>query len=115
MFFFTAGPWNTMSRSFGVRSLNGTSVRTPIARATSFMIDHISVCHGSTAPSSIVRLSSGTRVDSSTVRTMPVPSQVGQAPRLLNARSSAPGAVTGAPHSGQTMGFSKATFMVGST
>ena len=92
MFFLTAGPWNTMSRSCAVRSRNGTSVRTPISRAMSFISDHIRVCQGATAPSSIVRDSSGTRVDSSTVRTMPVPSQVLQAPWLLKASSSAPGA-----------------------
>ena len=47
--------------------------------------------HTTTAPSSMVLDSSGTSVDSSTVRTMPVPWQVGQAPSLLKASSSAPG------------------------
>ena len=92
MFFLTAGPWKTMSRSFSVSSRKGTSVRTPISRAMSFISDHISVCQGATAPSSMVSDSSGTRVDSSTVRTMPVPSQRLQAPWLLKASSSAPGA-----------------------
>ncbi len=50
----------------------------------------MSVPHGATAPSSIVFDSSGTSVDSSTTRMTPVPPHVGQAPLLLNARSSAP-------------------------
>ena len=50
------------------------------------------VFQGATAPSSMVRDSSGTRVARSTVRTMPVPPQVRQAPWLLKASSSAPGA-----------------------
>ena len=91
MCFFSAGPWNTMSRSSGVSWLNGTSVRTPISAATCFMRSHMSVLHGTTAPSSMVRLSSGTSDASSTVRTMPVPSHSGQAPSLLKASSSAPG------------------------
>ncbi|MDD5890960.1 MAG: hypothetical protein PUC72_00285 [Bacteroidales bacterium] len=72
--------------------MNGTSVRTPISRAMSFISDHISEPQGATAPSSMVRFSSGTRVDSSTVRTMPVPPQQRQAPSLLKASCSAPGA-----------------------
>ena len=55
-------------------------MRTPIARHTSVISDHISEFHGATAPSSMVRLSSGTSVLLSTVRTMPVPPQAGQAP-----------------------------------
>ena len=113
MFFFTAGPWKTMSRSRAVRSRKGTSVRTPISRAMSFMRDHIRVCQGATAPSSIDRLSSGTRVDSSTVRTIPVPSHRLQAPWLLKASSSAPGAKKVSPQTGQTRGRSAATFMEG--
>ena len=48
--------------------------------------------HGATAPPSMVRDSSGTSVAGSTVRTVPVPPQVRQAPWLLNASSSAEGA-----------------------
>ena len=91
MFFLTAGPWNTMSRSLGVSSRKGTSVRTPISLAMSFISDHISVCQGATAPSSMERDSSGTSVLSSTVRMTPVPSQRLHAPLLLKANSSAPG------------------------
>ena len=69
-----------MARSSSESALNGTSVRTPIARQTSVISDHISVFHGATAPSSIESDSSGTRVARSTVRTMPVPPQVEQAP-----------------------------------
>ena len=67
------------------------SVRTPIARQTSVISDHISEFHGATAPSSIERLSSGTSVLRSTVRTVPVPPQHLQAPCELKASSSAPG------------------------
>ena len=67
-------------------------MRTPIARHTSAISDHISVFQGATAPSSMERDSSGTSVDSSTVRTVPVPPQTGHAPWLLNANSSAEGA-----------------------
>ena len=81
-----------MSFSPSVRSLKGTSVLTPIARQTSVMRDHIRLFQGATAPSSMVRDSSGTRVDSSTVRTVPVPPQPLQAPWLLKASSSAEGA-----------------------
>lgn len=75
----------------------------------SIISDHMRLPQGATAPSSIERLSSGTSVDSSTVRTMPVPPQVGQAPALLKARSSAPGAKKLVPHSGQTSGLPAAT------
>lgn len=92
MCLFSAGPSKTISRSRSVSSLNGTSVRTPIARQTSAISDHIREFHGATAPSSIESDSSGTRVDLSTVQTAPVPSQVRHAPRLLNASSSADGA-----------------------
>ena len=81
-----------MSFSASVSSQNGTSVRTPMARQTSTISDHISVFHGATAPCSMVRLSSGTSVARSTVRTMPVPPQLRQAPWLLKASSSALGA-----------------------
>ena len=73
----------------------------------------MSVCHGRTAPSSIVSDSSGTSVDSSTTFTMPVPSQFRHAPWLLNANSSAPGGKNFAPHSGQTSSCSAATASVG--
>ena len=115
MCFFSMGPWNTISRSSGVNSQNGTSVRTPIAPHTCFMRSHISVPHGSTAPSSMESDSSGTSDDSSTVRTMPVPPQVAQAPPLLKARSSAPGPKNCAPHTGQTRGSSNATLGEGGT
>ena len=98
-----------MSRSRCVSSQNGTSVRTPISRAMSFISDHISVCHGATAPSSIVRLSSGTRVASSTMRTMPVPPQRRHAPCELNASSSALGALKRAPHTGHSSSAPAAT------
>ena len=81
-----------MSFSRSVSSRKGTSVRTPMARQTSTISDHISEFQGATAPCSMVRLSSGTRVARSTVRTTPVPPQVRQAPWLLKASSSAPGA-----------------------
>ena len=66
------------------------------------MSDHIREFQGATAPPSMVSDSSGTRVDSSTSLTMPVPPQRRQAPRLLKERSSAAGAQNFAPHSGQT-------------
>ena len=81
-----------MSFSSGVSSRKGTSVRTPMARHTSVISDHMRLFQGATAPSSMVRDSSGTRVERSTARTTPVPPQVRQAPWLLKASSSAPGA-----------------------
>ena len=81
-----------MDFSSSVRSRKGTSVRTPMARQTSVIRDHIRLFQGATAPWSMVRLGSGTRVARSTVRTVPVPPQVGQAPWLLKASSSAEGA-----------------------
>ena len=71
--------------------------------------------HGFTAPSSMEMVSSGTSVDLSTVRTMPVPPQVGQAPALLNARLSAPGPWNVVPQCGHVMGWSAATASVGGT
>ena len=79
------------------------------------MSDHINVRQGITAPSSIESVSSGTSVALSTDLTMPVPSQVLQAPPLLKARSSAPGAKNFAPQTGQTSDFSAATSSVGPT
>ena len=67
------------------------SVRTPMARHTSVISDHMRLFQGATAPSSIVRLSSGIRVLLSTVLTVPVPPQHLQAPWELKASSSAPG------------------------
>ena len=49
------------------------------------MSDHISCRHGATAPSSSERFGSAISVDSSTLRTTPVPPQVGHAPPLLKA------------------------------
>ena len=81
-----------MSRSRSVSSRKGTSVRTPISLHTSVIRDHMREFQGATAPWSMVRDSSGTRVLLSTVRTIPVPPQVRQAPWLLKASSSAEGA-----------------------
>ena len=81
-----------MSFSCSVRSWKGTSVRTPMARQTSTISDHIREFQGATAPCSMVSVSSGTSVALSTVRTTPVPPQVRQAPWLLKASSSALGA-----------------------
>ena len=63
----------------------------------------------------MVRFSSGTRVDSSTVRTTPVPSHRSQAPPELKASSSAPMTGTYAPQTGQYTSCSAANFMVGGT
>ena len=68
------------------------SILTPILAHTSFIIDHMRVCHGATAPSSMVMFSSWISVDSSTTLSIPVPSHLLQAPWLLKASSSAPGA-----------------------
>ena len=70
---------------------------------------------GSTAPSSMEMDSSGTSEASSTVRTMPVPPQVLQAPALLKARSSAPGPMNSTPQTGQRVMRPSATSMLGST
>ena len=102
-----------MAFSASVSSENGTSVRTPIARQTSVISDHISEFHGATAPSSIDRRSSGTSVARSTARTTPVPPQARQAPWPLNASSSADGAKKAAPHSGQVSSRPAATASVG--
>ena len=115
MWRFSAGPSNTIRRSSGVSSQNGTSVRTPMAPQTCFMRSHIRVPHTTTAPSSIVLLSSGTSAARLTVRTMPVPLQAGQAPPLLKARSSAFGPKNSRPHSGHAIGTSSATLNVGGT
>ena len=84
-----------------------------MARQTSVIRDHIRLFQGATAPWSMVKVSSGTRVERSTVRTVPVPPQAGQAPWLLKASSSAEGAKKWAPHSGQTSSCPAATAMVG--
>ena len=104
-----------MSFSSAVKSRKGTFVRTPMARQTSVMRDHMRLFQGATAPSSMLIDSSGTRVAMSTVRTVPVPLQSGQAPWELKASSSADGAMKGTPHSGQTRSFSAATFKDGGT
>ena len=81
-----------MSFSLSLSSRRGTSVRTPISRQTSTISDHMREFHGATAPCSRVSDWSGTSESRFTVRTMPVPPQVRQAPWLLKASSSAPGA-----------------------
>ena len=86
-----------------------------MARQTSVIRLHISEPQGATAPWSMVRLSSGTSAARFTSHTSPAPWQRGQAPRLLKARSSAPGARTSAPQTGQTSGFSAATARLGGT
>ena len=63
-----------------------------MARQTSVISDHMRLFQGATAPSSMVRLSSGTRVLLSTVRTMPVPPHALHAPPPLKESSSAEGA-----------------------
>ena len=99
--FFSSGPARTMSRSQSSRSRQGTSVRTPNSRAMSGCTFQPNMFQGLTAPSSRVFEVSGTRASSSTSRTIPVPSQAGQAPSELKASASAPGGSTSAPHSGQ--------------
>ena len=105
-----------MAFSASVKSRKGTSVRTPMARHTSVISDHISEFQGATAPSSMVR----TRIRHqrravNCVRTTPVPPQVRQAPWLLKASSSAEGAKKCAPHSGQTRSCPAATASDGGT
>ena len=84
-----------------------------MARQTSVIRLHIREFQGATAPSSMLSVGSGTSVARSTVRTVPVPSQVRQAPWLLNASSSAEGARTVAPQVGQISGFPAATARLG--
>ncbi|SKY34691.1 Uncharacterised protein [Mycobacteroides abscessus subsp. abscessus] len=115
MCFFSSGPSSTISRSSSVRSRQGTSVRTPNSRAIAGCTLNPNMFQGTTAPSSRVLSGSGTSASSSTVRTTPVPPHVGHAPRELKARSSAPGASTCAPHTGQENGRSAATSIVGGT
>ena len=88
-------------------------MRTPIARHTSVISDHMSWFHGATAPPSMVRDSSGTSVAGSTVRTVPVPPQARQAPWLLNASSSAEGAEKVYPQTGLRSGCPAATAIDG--
>ena len=113
--FFSSGPSRTMSLSQSSRARHGTSVRTPNSRAMSGCTFQPNMFHGLTAPSSRVLDVSGTSASSSTSRTIPVPSQTGQAPSELNASASAPGATTSAPHTGQKNGTSAATSIVGGT
>lgn len=115
MCFFSSGPSRTISRSQSSRSRHGTSVRTPNSRAMVGWTLKPNICQGTTAPSSRVLDASTTRVASSTVRTVPVPSQVGHAPSALKASCSAPGACTSSPQTGQVKGTSAATSMVGGT
>ena len=115
MCLFSAGPLNTMSRSAGESSQNGTSVRTPMAPHTCFMRSHISEPQTTTAPSSMVLLSSGTSAARFTVRAIPVPPQVGQAPSLLKASCSAPGPKNLPPQRGHEIASSAATFKLGGT
>ena len=112
---FSAGPLNTMSRSSGVSWQNGTSVRTPMAPQTCFIRSHMSEPHTTTAPSSMVLLSSGTSAARFTVRAMPVPLHVGQAPSLLKASCSAPGPKNSCPQWGHESASSAATFRLGGT
>ena len=115
MWRFSAGPSKTMARSSGVSSQKGTLVRTPMAPQTCFMRSHMSEPHTTTAPSSMDLLSSGTSAARLTVRATPVPPQVGQAPPLLKASSSAPGPRNFCPHAGQVRGSSAATLRLGGT
>ena len=113
MCFFSSGPARTICFSSSVSSRQGTSVRTPNSRAICGCTLNPNICHGTTVPSSMLRPGSRISVASSTSRTVPVPSQVRHAPAELNARSSAPGAKNSAPHSGQRIDSSAATFRVG--
>ncbi|SIA82550.1 Uncharacterised protein [Mycobacteroides abscessus subsp. abscessus] len=90
MWRFSAGPSYTIAFSVSVRSRKGTFVRTPSSRATSFMSFHMRDPQGETAPSSMVRDSSGTRDARLTTRWTPVPSHTGHAPAELKAIASAP-------------------------
>ena len=58
-------------------------------------------------------VSSGTSDSRSTVRTMPVPEQVGHAPAELNASCSADGGCMSRPQDTHRMGSSAGTFIVG--
>ena len=89
MCFFSIGPSYTMSCSSFVKSLNGTSVLTPIARHTSVIKDHIKLFQGATAPSSIVKSLLGINESIFTVSIVPIPPHLGQAPEELKAYSSA--------------------------
>ena len=88
-FLVTSSPWYIMFFSSLVRSLNGISVLTPSSLATMCMDDNPNIVHGFTAPSSSVRVSSGTSFVMSTSLVMPVPEHSGHAPSLLNEYSSA--------------------------
>ena len=104
-----------MSRSSGVSFEKGMSVRTPISLHTCFMRSHMRLPQGATAPSSMVRDSSGTSFDSSTTRVTPVPPQLGQAPSELKASCSAPKPMSSTLQLGHTSGRSSATAMLGGT
>ena len=102
-----------MSRSLFVSFFQGTSVLTPMSLAISFIKDHIRDCQGATAPSSMLRESSGMMVAMSISLMTPVPSQRAQAPWELKASSSAPGAKKVSPQTGHTSDLSAATFRLG--
>ena len=75
MCFLTAGPWNTMSRSSGVKLVKRhIGAHAHLANHLLHQIPHERT-QGSTAPSLIVFDSSGTRLASSTSRITPVPPQ----------------------------------------
>lgn len=84
-----------------------------MASHTFFMRSNISDPQGRTAPSAMEIDSSGTSDASSTVRTMPVPEHVGQAPPPLKERSSAEGAQNSRPQAAQRMGLPAATLSAG--
>ena len=109
----TSGPLYTMSLSSSVRSLNGTSTRTPRDSATLYIQLMPNMFQDSTAPWPRVLSQSGTSLETSTSLTMPVPEHLGQAPSLLNASDSALGPSKEAPHSGQTSAFPAATSVDG--
>ena len=113
MCFFSSGPAKTISRSSCVNSLNGTSVRTPNSRTISGCTLQPNIRQGATAPSSMLRLWSGTMALSFTSRTIAVPEHLGHAPAELNASDSAPGGVTVLPQSGHFISTSAATFIDG--
>ena len=102
-----------MALSSSVRSLKGTSTRTPSASATRYIQLIPNMFQDSTAPCASVLSQSGTSLDLSTSLTMPVPEQRGHAPSLLKAMYSALGPSKKAPHSGQTRTLPAATSMDG--
>ena len=102
-----------MSLSSSVRSLKGTSTRTPRDSATLYIQLIPNMFQDSTAPCPRVLFQSGTSFHMSTSLTIPVPEHLGHAPSLLNAMDSALGPSNSAPHSGQTSILPAATSMEG--